>query len=241
MTADSGRSLEPTVVADIFRRDGIVIIPGYYHRELMDNLAAQFDDMIAQDPNRPFGGGADYVRLRETRVQVWSAGGSHPLVEQVMNDPGLVAMTRAICGEDCFLPSTQHVGIFSTPRDGLQGWHQDSRSRERLEFHLNRIVFPRDVHPEQGELFYVPGSHTGPDLPTAGSQESLPGEVRVAPTAGTLVMMHTRCFHRVGINRTDIRRTQCNSRARPAAASEMLCNFPVFTTGPWNFAKNRAE
>lgn len=44
-----------------------------------------------------------------------------------------------------------------------------------------------------GHLTQFAGSHHDP----------LPGEVEVIPQAGTLVMLHTRCYHRVGHNTTD--------------------------------------
>jgi hypothetical protein len=224
-------------IVETFWRDGIVILEQFYEPRIMTELALAFEQLVNSDPSRPFGGGPDYARLRETRVRVWP-GKDVPLCEQVMTDSRLDVITKSICGDDMLRLG---ISIFSTPRGCGQAWHQDSSGHRPEHFELNRIVFPSNVAAEQGELHFVPGSHTGPDLPPGGNYDPLPGERSVAPKAGTLVLMHTRCFHRVGINQTDKPRTQCNSRTRPAGAPDGLTGLPVFRTGKWNFVTGKPE
>ena len=229
--------VDPQSIAQQFKRDGIVVLRAFYPADQMRELAAELDAIVSADPDRAFGGGEDYARLRETRVRVWS-GKDRPHVARAMSDPRLAEITQAILGLG-FLVGGE--GIFSTPTGCGQGWHQDTRSREPDHYELNRIVFPSDVAPEQGALLCVPGSHVGPDLPSGGNFDTLPGQKYFLPTAGTLVLMHTRCFHSVEINRSQRPRTQCNSRMRPAAAADGLGNFPIFRTGPWNFRTGKPE
>ncbi|MEI8197434.1 MAG: phytanoyl-CoA dioxygenase family protein [Phycisphaerae bacterium] len=230
-------SVDPQAVAQTFRDQGIVILPGFFDPELMKKVAAELDGVVAADPNRPWGSGPEYARLRETKVQVWS-GDNLPSVKIAFSDPRLHAITEAILGANYRL---RGCGIFSTPYQGGQGWHQDSRDRAPGHYELNRIIFPKNLQPEQGGLVYVPGSFRGPDLPPGGNHESLPGEKVALPTAGTLVLMHTLCYHRVQINQTHTPRTQCNSRAQPLTTPEDICAYPIFRTGPWNFKTGKPE
>jgi len=224
-------------IAEQFRRDGLVLLELFYPLDQMNKLATALDEIVAADPDREFGGGPDYARVCDTRVQVYS-GKDCPEILQAMRLPILHHISEAICGPDYKMGGE---GIFSTPHGCGQGWHQDTRSREPDQYELNRIIFPRDVDPAQGCLYYVPGSHLGPDLPPGGNHESLPNEVAVTPKAGTLALMHTRCFHRVGVNQNEQRRTQCNSRTRPATAAEGLGDTPVFRVGPWTFSTGKQE
>ena len=230
-------SVDPPAIAKTFWDQGIVILPGFFVGDLMNQVAAELDAVVAAEPQKPFGSGPDYARLRETRVQVWS-GDNLPSVTVVMSDPRLHEITLAILGPDYRL---RGCGIFSTPYQCGQGWHQDSRARAPGHYELNRIVFPKNVQPDQGGLMYVPGSYRGPDLPPGGNHESMPGEVVALPTAGTLVLMHTLCYHRVQINQTHQPRTQCNSRAQPQTAPVDICAYPLFRTGPWNFKTGKPE
>jgi hypothetical protein len=229
-------ALDPNVIAQQFATDGIVIMPGFFPLDQMRELAAELDAVVAADPDRPFGGGEEYARQRATRVRVWS-GKDRPQVQRAMSDPRLAQITLAIVGPGYLLGGE---GIFSTPNGCGQAWHQDTRSRLPDHYELNRIVFPSDVSPEQGALVFVPGSHRGPDLPPGGHLDPLPGQRSALPGAGTVVLMHTRCFHAVETNRSTKNRTQCNSRVRPATTPEGLGNTPLFRTGPWDFRAGKA-
>jgi ectoine hydroxylase-related dioxygenase (phytanoyl-CoA dioxygenase family) len=67
----------------------------------------------------------------------------------------------------------------------------------------------------------------------------MPGEVHVAPAAGTLVFLKSRCYHRVTVNRSNIPRFSVNFRVRPAGAPAGLTRIGVYRTGKWDFAKNQ--
>lgn len=230
LTLDA-RHATPSEVAKCFWRNGIVVLKHFLGEEQSRALREELADVVATEPDKPWGGGEDYARRFEVRVQVWHRE-DQPRSAAAMNDPRLDEYTAAICGGDY---QKGGVGIFSTPRTGTQSWHQDSSSQGAGHYEINRIVFPAATKLEQGALYVVPGTHQGGDLPAGGNHEPLPGEVKVLPRAGSLVLMHTRCYHRVGENRSDERRTQVNSRVRPAGADESLCNRAVFRTGFWDF------
>lgn len=51
-----------------------------------------------------------------------------------------------------------------------------------------------------------------------------------------MVLMHSRCYHRVGPNLGTTPRIQVNLRARCAVAAADLAQRPMFRTGAWDFA-----
>jgi hypothetical protein len=69
-----------------------------------------------------------------------------------------------------------------------------------------------------------------------GNHGAIDGEVRLLPTAGTLVLMHTRCYHRVDTNHTDVPRVMLNTRATARDARDDLCRYPVFVSQTWDHA-----
>ena len=112
------------------------------------------------------------------------------------------------------------------------GWHQDTGTDEDrvAQMMLNRLIYFQDHSPEKGGLWYVPGSiHMGHLTQHAGEHHGpLPGEVEVIPTAGTLVMLHSRCYHRVGHNITDEPRLMFNLRAKPDSGARLLPSPPAW-------------
>lgn len=218
--------------AALFWASGILVLRDFFDSQLVERVAKELEETVADDPVRPFGGGDEYGRRFETKVRVWSAN-DKPACCSAMEDENLAQITEAICGSEFQVASA--IGIFSTPFGCGQGWHQDSASQEPGQYELNRILYPTDVRPEQGCLVCVPGSHIRSDLPAGENHGSLPGECSLAPSANTLVLMHSRCYHRVEPNGTETPRTQLNSRARPSTAPEDVCSQAIFRTGRWNF------
>ncbi len=92
---------------------------------------------------------------------------------------------------------------------------------------------------QAGALVCVPGSHRSGPIPPGEPHGELPGELHLAPTAGSVVLVHSRCFHRVTANRTANQRFSVNFRARPAGAAAELGGIGVFRTGAYDFAMDR--
>lgn len=61
------------------------------------------------------------------------------------------------------------------------------------------------------------------------------GELALAPTAGTLVLMSTYCWHRVTLNRTPRPRVSVNYRVRPQGTPEGLTAVANFRNGVYDF------
>ncbi|MFW6039097.1 MAG: phytanoyl-CoA dioxygenase family protein [bacterium] len=222
---------EPTdaQLHETFNEQGIVILPGYLSGDVVREVDAYLQTLLA-DTEKGFGNPA-YGETFDTWVKVWPIGGVEAC-ERLWAEPRITEATRAVLGEDYTLDAQS---AFCTPAGCGQAWHQDSWSSEPDQFVLNRIVFTRDYTPAQGELVYVPGSHRMGNLPPGGNFEPIEREQRVAPTAGTLVLMNSRCFHQVSKNQSDAPRIQVNSRVRPSRAAADLCRYAIFRTGRWDF------
>ena len=105
------------------------------------------------------------------------------------------------------------------------------------QFVLDRMLFTRDVEPDQGALYWLPSGHTRGDLPPGGNHDPLPGEASHLPEAGTLIVMHSRCPRRVAVNRSRRPRIHLEARVEPAGARADLCDYAVFRTGTWCFSE----
>jgi len=214
---------------------GFVVATNWFSAGALAAMDVELEDRLAARPVEAHDDGG-FGRRFDVRVDVGAADGLEAVASLFAADR-VVELTTAI-----LQPGWRAEGpplIFSTPRDGQQGWHQDSSAQEPGQFMVNRIIYPRQVHAEQGGLVLVPGSHRQGDIPQGGNHEAIPGEITILPQAGTLLIMHSRCWHRVQANRSDLPRTQVNWRARPASAPEHLGNTPVFRTGRWDFARAR--
>ena len=88
----------------------------------------------------------------------------------------------------------------------------------------------------QGALHFVPGSvHRGLLTESPGPNHGpIEGEVELLPTAGTLVLMSTLCYHRVGANETAEPRVMLNTRAAPRGARDDVTRYPVFRSQTWD-------
>ena len=215
-----------------FQEEGALILEGFYSFQELAPVVSLLDRYVDESATRRRITSSEYEAECETKVQFWPASEEKAAID-LMANARLDEVTRLLIGDyDC-----RGAAAFGTPYQCGQGWHQDSGSEDPTEFVLNRIVYPRDSSPEQGPLYYVPGSHRR-DLPKGGNHDSIPGECQVIPQAGMLAVIHSRCFHRVGINQTQQTRIQINSRANPKGVRPDLCNYAVFRNCTWCHSSN---
>ena len=233
---------DASVVAECFDANGVVLVTGFVETELARSAAAELDAIVAGEPGRSIGfADQGFDKERETAVRSWGLGEVKervPACRSILRDPRLDEWATAICGPG----HTRHPGSIASTFEGCgQAWHQDSDDGHPRHFTLNRILFPAEVPAERGRLVVVPGSHRAGDIPGGGLWDPLDGEVPLAPPAGSLVLMHSRCFHMVERNRTSTPRTQFNGRVQPADCPPGVTARPLFRAGPWNFRTGRPE
>jgi ectoine hydroxylase len=227
---------DPDLIAAVFATHGVVVMPGLFHDAETDAAKAAIDAWAgspAAQPPRDRGATFD---LHQTQVVPW-----HPIGEgetsfvPLRDHPRLAAATAAAIG--CSTWGDGCMVMLSRPGH-LQAWHQDTDSDEPGQFFINRLLYPWDVDPRAGAVVCVPGSHRAGTIPPGEPHGPIPGEVAVAPQAGTLVILHSRCFHRVTRNDTTGVRVSVNFRVHPAGSRHDLGRYGVYRTGTYDFATN---
>jgi hypothetical protein len=148
-------------------------------------------------------------------------------------DPMLRKVTELVIG-----PGFTEAGsliMFSVAGGRGQAWHQDCPKTDGAGFNLNRLFYPEDISPADGAVVVVPGSHRRGTIPPGGHQESIEGEIPLTPRAGTLILLHGQCYHRVTPNLNSKPRVSINLRAFPAGVSKDVTCIGVYRNGTVNF------
>jgi ectoine hydroxylase-related dioxygenase (phytanoyl-CoA dioxygenase family) len=122
-----------------------------------------------------------------------------------------------------------------------QSWHQDCPADQAGAYNVNRLIYPGDVTAEDGAVIVVPGSHKRGRISNGGHQETITGERVLCPRAGTLVLVHGWCWHRVLPNTSQRPRVSINFRCFPAGAATNVCSVGVYRNGDAYFREQRVE
>jgi hypothetical protein len=221
-------------IVETFERDGVVAVEGLLPKADIAAADGVADAFLGQLDGKPWAAGEDYCRRFDIWTKVFSQI-DEPAVARLFDDPVMQRLTEALAGAGA---AAGGIGSWVTPEGCGQAWHQDSWSEDPALFILNRIVFTRDMAPEQGRLVAVPGSHRAGDLPPGEPYEPLPGQQALAPAANTTVFLHTRTFHCVEKNRTARPRIQFNRRVVPAGVPQDLTSRARFRNGTWDFVRS---
>ncbi len=235
---EQNNRLSPARLAELSRqldRDGAVIIPNFFTAEELAAANRQLDAYGAEPVTQRT---TDFQKKTYTDTQTWQPVETGvPCFVALRNHRCLCVLTEALVGD-----SYQHQEslVMLTRKGKAQAWHQDTASEDAGEFIINRIIYTRDTPRAAGALVFVPGSHRRGQIPTGGPQDPIPGEVVIEPKAGTVAFVHSRCFHRVTPNETDLPRFSINFRVRPASAPAGLTAVGVYRTVKWDFQQGKA-
>jgi ectoine hydroxylase len=227
--------LNISALAHQFRENGYVGLSGIFQDVAIQSLIKDLDHWL-ENQGKLGKDDSEYEQRFDVRVDVGLAD-KFESVADLFSAQSVRDLTEKVLGHSWNTEGPPL--IFSTPINGKQGWHQDTSDVDPGIYMINRIIYPRRVQPEQGGLVVVPGSHQKGDIPKGGNHDDIDGQIVLFPEAGTIVLMHSRCWHRVQENRVALPRTQINWRARPASAPPNLGNNPVFRTGRWDFAASK--
>jgi ectoine hydroxylase-related dioxygenase (phytanoyl-CoA dioxygenase family) len=235
--------IDAQAIAEEFWQNGVVVLEGFLDAAVAARAARELDAVLATDPERPFSFADQdgFPDERATHVRNWPLAQVvelTPTCQRVLGDARLDELAAAVCGSG--YAATSGMVTATAPGFG-QSWHQDSREDEPGCFTLNRIVFPGAPAPGAGRLLVVPGSHVRGDVPQGDGFEPRSDAVALEPSAGTVVLMHSRTWHCVERNRSDRTRVQFNARTWPAGCPDDITLYPMFAMGPWNFKTGRPE
>jgi ectoine hydroxylase len=224
---------EVIAIREQFRRDGVVMLPDFFSAKELSAVNKVLDDILEKNPRSSHKGmHASYHRYDTDVHGLGGIATRHPEFKALYDNPRMVEVTEAAIGkfEDEFLL------VQATWKGSGQAWHQDSKCDDPTRFNLNRLIYTRDVLPERGQIVVVPGSVHRGRVPPGGHQDPIPGEVALAPRAGTLVLMNSQCWHRVTFNQTEIARVSVNFRVRPAGCPAGATAVANFRNGTYDFA-----
>jgi len=218
---------------DAWDCDGYLVVPDFFDAADMDRL----DTLIHAHygPNPQWWHNDDFVTGAATEVVPWFPGNERePAFDELIDSGPLPGITEQVLGRG-WRPEPCMV-MFSPPKSAGQAWHQDCPPEDPERFNLNRLVYTADIPPEVGgQLVLVPGSHRRGLLPAGEPHDDLEGQVVIAPSKGTLVLVHGHLWHRVlpigGTSRTSI-----NFRAVPGDAPEGLTDICVYRNMRYRFS-----
>ena len=225
--------MDLSTLAEQFERDGYVVVSGFLDAAACQKVNAALDEhfhieAIAKAPDEEARHGCD--------VAFWNPiSEGHPVFLELMNNCELDRLTRAVLGGD-YVTGARHTLVMASLLGGVgQAWHQDSPPDSGRNFNLNRLIYTRDVTPEDGAIFVVPGSHKMGRISGGGDQETIEGELMLTPAAGTLVLLHGHCFHKVTPNQSCRPRISINFRALAAGVPEDICMTGVYRNATVDF------
>ena len=184
-------------------QDGVLVLEGFFSVSELAAVNAALEPLLDDFPDAERRQATrapqqqEYLEKFETEVVPLPLPGDADLSTLLKNNR-LRDATAAILGGDYKFKGSF---CFATPEGGVgHGWHQDSGSDEPGQYEINRLLYPHDVQPgDGGVLHVVPGSFRQGHLSLQPGPNHGPiaGEIEIVPKAGTVVFVHTRCFHRV--------------------------------------------
>jgi ectoine hydroxylase len=223
-----------------FYKNGYLLLEGFFSDEelsevetLMESYVAQAEQKLEHQAKEK---GNDFAQF-ETKVASFGEEASRELAFRKLGEHvKMDTLTKLLIGDGY---EKEGLLVMITPKGNGQAWHRDCFDLNPDHFVVNRLIYTRDIRPEQGALIVVPGSHLLNTFPPGGLHESILGEVVISPKKGTVAFVHSSLFHRVNRNETGVPRCSINYRVRPKGTPAGLTKVGVYRTGKWNFAEGR--
>ncbi len=126
-----------------------------------------------------------------TRVWHERALFRRPAFRDLLNVEPLLDTAEGLLGPDVQLLALDL--LMTRPGCGQTGWHRDVAFVCNKTLSINTGIYLQDMTDAVGPLRVVPGSHRREQFPP--SEETLPGEIKVAVKAGSAVMFDAGLWH----------------------------------------------
>lgn len=221
-----------------FQQDGYAVVPNFLSPEACQNINVALQEHFQTEQTTK-------ASTTDTRfgcdILCWNpVQEGHELFTKLMGDQGLANYTEALLGPG-YQHGAAHTLVMASLLGGVgQAWHQDCPATNPEHYNLNRLLYTTDITAEDGAVVVVPGSHLRGRIPCGSDQETMPGEVMLTPAAGTLVLVHGHCFHRVTPNTSGRPRISINFRAMPATSPADVCRVGVYRNVEVDFVTGAA-
>lgn len=216
-----------------FWDQGFLVLEDFFDPSLVDRLDAQIRGHFGEDPD--FWHEREFLDRAQTEVIPWFPQDEGPgAFDAVDRHPELEALTEAILGEGW--RSDYCMVMFSKRGTSGQAWHQDCPPDDPSVFNLNRLVYTADITDAiGGQTVVVPGSHRRGVVPVGDPLGTFEGEVVLRPRAGTLVLLHGHCWHRV-LPVHGGHRYSANYRTKSPAAPDHVTDVCVYRNMRYRFS-----
>lgn len=220
-------------LAKTFWEQGYLVLPDFFDGEVMASLQRTILDHFGDSPQ--FLHDAAFIEKSKAEVIPWfpqrEGERSFDVIEQ---DARLNDISEAILGQGW--NSQYCMVMYSKPGTKGQAWHQDCPPEDHCAFNLNRLLYTMDVNDETGgDVVIKPGSHRLGELTAGELFEDFPDQVVLRPSAGTVVLIHGHCWHRVEPVNTTYR-ISTNFRAIPQGVSEDITDICVYRNMRYQFS-----
>jgi len=220
-----------------FERDGVLVLENFFSSDELAGVREAIGRMLltprkTADVDRP----SYWKRFETNPIPLGMEAEKEPSFIQLKQNQKMNALTEALLGKGF---QQNNLLVMATPKGIGQAWHQDCPpDPKQKDYTVNRLIYPSDVRPESGSVVFVPGSHLKGAIPPGGNQDSMEGEVRLNPKAGTLVILHSLTYHRVTLNETETPRLSINFRVTPEGSARNPDSVAYFRNGTYDFVKN---
>ncbi len=220
-------------LAKQFWEQGYLCIPHFFSQKVMQTCQSEIENHFGDSPT--FLHDDNFISRSKTEVIPWfpqREGNSE--FDVISNNSLLQALSEAILGEGW--DEQYCMVMFSKAGTNGQAWHQDCPPEDPAQFNLNRLVYTMDVTPELGgEVFVRPGTHKQGPLTTGPLFEDFDDQVVLVPKAGTLVLLHGHCWHRIGEVKSG-NRVSTNFRAAPKNVPDDITDICVYRNMRYQFS-----
>lgn len=216
-----------------FKRDGFILLPGFFREKLMNHLERVIIAHFGAAPD--FLHNDEFLTTAATEVIPWfPQRESVRDFDQVESDPRLDELTLAVLGSAW---QRQYCMVmFSKQGTSGQAWHQDCAPENSAIYNLNRLVYTADIVDRiGGQLLLVPGSYRRGLLPVGDPHGDLPEQITLRPRKGDLVLLHGHTWHRV-LPVHGGYRSSTNFRAGPADVPESITDVCVYRNVRYRFS-----
>ncbi len=216
-----------------FERDGFVVLEGFFEPPVVGEL-----DRITRAHYGLAPGWAhtdEFVGTAEVEVVPWfpQREGSTDF-DRIEHDPRLVELTTALLGPGW--RADYCMAMHSRAGSAGQAWHQDCPPEDPHRFNLNRLVYTHPIGGRRGgALVVVPGSHRMGPVPPGEPRAPLSGQLVVEVEAGSLILVHGHCWHRVLPVGSEVR-ISINYRALPAGVDGEPTDVCVYRNMRYRFS-----
>ncbi len=232
-------------LAEQFKRDGFVIIPDFLDAKecaaMNQAVAAHYtaERRSIEAASHQTEAGA-FMQAFACDVIPWDPVSEGIACFSAVKNKAILRQITEACIGPAYHESSSLVMYSCTGGRG-QSWHQDCLPDAELGFNVNRLFYTRDVREEDGAVVVVPNSHTQGRIPQGGHHESIAGEQIICPKAGSLVLLHGWCFHRVLPNYSGRERVSINYRCFPQGVDASVTGVGVYRNGDAYFRQGLAK